>query len=97
MLTWPLELRTKRGGKPISLVRYNGSSHVHGEIRYDYHIHQAAANAVESGRKIDSHANQTDRYKTVEGALACLIEDCQVSGIDAKHDGQDLLDLFDGT
>ena len=34
---------TRRGGKPLSLVRYNGASHVHGEIRYACHIHRASS------------------------------------------------------
>ena len=76
----------KKGGGIVSLVRYNGSSHVHGEIHYDYHIHYATANAVESGRKIDSYALPTNRYRTLDGALACLIEDYHVSGISSAHD-----------
>ena len=83
---------TRRGGKPLSLVRYNGASHVHGEIRYACHIHRASAEALAAGRKVDSHAEATDRYRTVEGALACLIEDCAVQGLSANHDERDLFD-----
>lgn len=83
----------RRGGKPLSLVRYNGASHVHGEIRYAFHIHRATSEAVEAGKKVDSHAESTDRYTTLEGALACLIDDCRVKGISANHDE---LGLFDG-
>ena len=32
--------------------------------------------------KIDGLADETDRYRTVNGALACLIEDCGVRGPD---------------
>lgn len=84
----------RRGGKPLSLVRYNGSSHAHGAIRYRCHIHRATAEALAEGRRIDSHAEQTDRYTTLEGALACLIEDCAVQGVSAKPDERD---LFDGS
>ena len=84
----------QRGGKPLSLVRYNGSSHTHGEIRYRCHIHRASAEALAAGRKIDSRADETDRYATLEGALACLIEDCGVRGLTAQHDDGD---LFDGS
>ena len=83
----------QRGGKPLSLVRYNGSSHVHGEIRYRCHIHRASAEALAAGRKIDSDADETDRYKTLDGALACLIEDCGVQGISARPDERDLFDV----
>lgn len=79
-----------RGGKPLSLVRYNGSSRAHGEIRYRCHIHRATARAVAAGRKIDSHADETDRYATLEGALACLIDDCGVQGLTAQRDDGDL-------
>ncbi len=85
---------TRCGGKPLSLVRYNGASHVHGEIRYACHIHLASAEALAAGRKADSYAEATDRYSNMEGALACLIEDCGVEGLTANHDGRD---LFYGT
>ena len=82
----------RRGGKPLSLVRYNGASHVHGKIRYACHIHRATAEALAAGRKVDSHAERTDRYRTLEGALACLIEDCCVQGLSANRDESDLFD-----
>ena len=50
-LTW-----VHKGGKAVTLVRYNGSSHRHGDIFYRCHIHRAAAEALAAGRKIDSHA-----------------------------------------
>ena len=81
-----------RGGKPLSLIRYNGSSHPHGDIRYRCHVHRATAEALVVGRKIDSHAEETDRYNTLEGALACLIDDCGVQGLSARHDEGDLFD-----
>ena len=82
----------RRGGKPLTLVRHNGASHVHVKIRYACHIHRATAEALAAGRKVDSHAEGTDRYRTVEGALACLIEDCGVEGLSANHDERDLFD-----
>ena len=84
----------QRGGRPLTLVRYNGLSHAHGEIRYCCHIHRATAEALAAGRRIDSYAEETDRYRTLEGALACLIEDCAVQGVSAKLDERD---LFDGS
>ena len=84
----------QRGGGLLSLVRYNGSSHAHRDLRYCCHIHRATAEAIVAGRKIDSYAEETDRYRTLEGALACLIEDCGVLGVSAKPDERD---LFDGS
>ncbi len=82
------------GGKPLSLIRYNGSSHRHGDIHYRCHIHRATAESMNAGKKIDSHAEETNRYRTLGGALACLIEDCSVQGLKARHDEPD---LFDGS
>ena len=82
----------RRGGKPLSLVRYNGASHAHGEIRYRCHIHRATAEAMSVGTKVDTHAESTERYRTLEGALACLIEDCGVRGLTAQPDEPDLFD-----
>ena len=76
----------------MSLARYNGANHVHGEIRYRCHIHRATAEAILAGTKIDRHAEETDRYITLKGALACLIDDCGVRGLTSEHD---LPDLFD--
>ncbi|MYJ73026.1 MAG: hypothetical protein F4092_14915 [Rhodospirillaceae bacterium] len=73
-------------------MRYNGSSHAHGDIRYRCHIHRSSAEALAAGKKIDSRADETDRYATLQGALACLIEDCGVQGLTAEHDDRDLFD-----
>lgn len=83
-----------KGGKPLSLVRYNGSSHKHGDIRYECHIHRATSEALVAGKRIDGHAEETDRYRTLEGALACLIEDCGLQGLTARPDEPE---LFDGS
>lgn len=80
------------GGRSVSLVRYNGSSHRHGDILFHCHIHRATEEASLAGKKIDSHAEATDRYRTLNGALACLIDDCCVDGISASHDTRDLFD-----
>ena len=84
----------RKGGKPLSLVRYNGSSHAHGDILYRCHIHRATADALLAGKKIDSHAEESNRYKSLEGALACLIDDCHIEGLKAEHDQRDLLDEY---
>ena len=75
-----------RGGRPLTLARYNGPSHEHGDIAWRAHIHRATEAAIAAGRKAESEAKETDRYETLEGALACLIEDFNLSGIDAKRD-----------
>ncbi len=75
-----------RGGGRLTLARYNGSNHQHGDIRYQPHIHRATEAAIANGRKPEHAAEETTRYQTLEGALACLIEDFSLSGIRAKPD-----------
>lgn len=86
-----LALIQKRG-KSLSLVRYNGSSHRHGAILYRCHIHRATAEAIAEDKKIDSYAEETNRYKTLNGALHCLIEDCKVQGLTAEPEKRGLFD-----
>ena len=74
------------GGPRLTLARYNGSNHAHGEIRYQPHIHRATEVAINAGRKPEHNAAETTRYSTLEGALACLIDDFRLSGITAEPD-----------
>ena len=73
------------GATPLTLARYNGPSHVHGDIRFRPHIHEATVEAILAGRRAESEATETDRYTTLEGATACLLEDFHVRGIAAEH------------
>ena len=43
------------------------------------------------GLKPEREAEETGRYETLEGALACLIDDCNVVGLTAAHDHPRLL------
>ena len=81
-----------KGGRPLSLIRYNGSSHRHGEIHYRCHVHRATAEALAAGGKIDRHAEETDRYSTLESALDCLIQDCGVRSLEVEHVQGDFFD-----
>ena len=80
-----------RGGKPLTLARYNGPGHTHGDILWRPHIHRATEEAIAAGRKPESQATETDRYSTLEGALACLIEDFSLAGMTAQADQPRLL------
>lgn len=79
-----------RDGQPLTLARYNGPSHIHGDISYRPHIHRASEKAIVAGKKPDSEAEETERYDTLNGALACLVEDYHLSGIDTQEDNQRL-------
>ena len=80
-------------GSRLTLARYNGPSHEHGDIRYRPHIHRANAESIATGGKPERHAEETDRFVTLEGAFACLLEDFNVVGVSAKHDAQRHLPL----
>ena len=73
-------------GSRLTLARYNGPGHEHGDIHYRPHIHHATAKAIASGRKPEREAEETGRYRTLEGALACLLEDFSIAGLSAPHD-----------
>ena len=75
-----------RGGPSLTLARYNGPSHQHGDIEYRPHIHRASEGAIAKGRKPESEAKETDLFESLEGALAYLLEDFNVSGLSARRD-----------
>lgn len=79
------------GARPLTLARYNGSSHKHEDIYYKPHIHRTFERTMAAGKRPEAEAEETSRFETLEGALACLIEDYRLSGIRAKHDEQRLL------
>ena len=47
---------------------------------------RATEAAITDGKKPEHAAEETTRYQTLEGALACLIEDFSLSGIRANPD-----------
>ena len=73
-------------GSRLTLARYNGPGHEHGDISYLTHIHRATAKAIVSGGKPEREAEETERFTTLEGALACLIDDFNVAGLSASSD-----------
>ena len=73
-------------GSRLMLARYNGPSHEHGDIAYLPHIRRATATVIAAGRKPEREADPTDRYDSLDGATACLIEDFKIAGIRAERD-----------
>lgn len=78
----------KRGEK-VTLVRYNGSNHVHlnpledGELIVNRcHIHRATQRYMETGEKAEKFAETTDRYDHLSGAMLCMLGDCNISGLE---------------
>ena len=83
----------KPDGQPLTLLRYNGGGHIHGEIVFACHIHRATHKAIAAGKKAESHAVATGDYRSLDGALACLREAAAVTGL--LHVAYDAPDLFD--
>ena len=76
------------GGPPLTLARYNGPSHVHGDIPYRPHIHRAASQAIEAGKKPESGAEESNRFVTLEDLLSCLLDDFNLTGLTLQRDSQ---------
>lgn len=72
-------------GSPLTLARYNGPSHRHGDIKYKAHIHMATEDAIADGRRPESLAIETTRYRSIGEAFMCLAQDYKLSGFDQKH------------
>lgn len=68
----------RREGSRLTLARYNGASHEHGDIVYKTHIHRATVKAAQEGRRPEFYAEATTRYRSVDGALVCLFEDYHI-------------------
>ena len=76
-----IEFLPPGGGARLTLARYNGPSHPHGDIKFRPHIHRATARAIAAGKKPESEAAETDRFTTLDEAFRCLLDDFRVEGI----------------
>jgi len=87
-------------GESLTLRRYNGPSHRHGNrlenatLDFKCHIHFASEKYIQSGLKAEGFAEETNRYRTLEGALHCLVTDCKITGIQTRPDALEQEDLF---
>ena len=81
----------KPDGEKLTLLRYNGSSHPHGDIHFKCHVHKATEAAISKGKKPEHYATETDEYHSLNGALFCICQDANISGLrDLKPDEPDL-------
>ncbi len=87
-------------GESFTLKRYNGSNHDHlnfiekERLEYICHIHIATEKYIKANRKPEGFAENTSRYKTVNGAFHCLITDCNVKGINTTPEITNQPSLF---
>ena len=90
----------QQGTEPLMLVRYNGPNHDHPnklegtKCEGSCHIHKATQRYIQAGRKPEGFAESTERYRTNEGALSCLVKDCNISGINPEPDNTNQTELF---
>ncbi len=72
------------------LRRYNGKSHEHrNKIEkepcfYDFHIHTATERYQKEGPREEYFAEATGRYSDLNGAIACLVTDCNIISNDTQ-------------
>jgi hypothetical protein len=84
-------------GETLVLCRYNGPNHDHPnhleneKLGYNCHVHKTTEKYIKANRKPEGYAEKTERYYTLKGALHCLVNDCNISGISTE---QDLPKLF---
>lgn len=89
------------GGASLTLRRYNGPSHRHknhleGDSFQDKcHIHYATEKYINSNRRPEGFAKITDRFTTLNGALHCLVQDCNITGILTNPDTPSQFSLFE--
>ena len=85
-------------GEILTLRRYNGPSHCHKnniedeKLCYNTHVHKATEKYIQANKKPDGFAELNKEYKTLKGALHCLVRDCNISGLQTEPD---LPSLFD--
>lgn len=88
-------------GETLTLKRYNGSSHAHPNhlektrLGFNCHIHIATEKYIQANRKAEGYAEETDRYNTLEGALDCLMKDCNIKGLNTTPDITNQKTIFD--
>lgn len=90
--------RLMPSGEVLTLRRYNGPSHCHknniedDKLCYNTHVHKSSEKYIQANKKPDSFAEVTNKYKTLKGALHCLVNNCNISGLQTE---QDIPSLFD--
>lgn len=84
-------------GEEIILIRCNGSDHIHGNKLEQTnfgpacHVHIATERYILAGKKVESFAEVTNQYETLEGALNHLVKLANISGITTRPDQPRLL------
>ncbi len=89
----------KPNGESLTLCRYNGPSHPHRNhlekehFQFVPHIHHATERYIAANRDPETYAITTDRFRTLVGALHCIVMDCAISGLETTPDEPTLFPL----
>ena len=74
-------------GETLTLKRYNGPSHDHPNhlekqrLGRKCHVHIATEKYIKANRKAEGFAMISNNFSTIDGALHCLVTECNISGI----------------
>lgn len=79
-------IHSPRGAPALMLARYNGPGHVHGDIAYRPHVHRALERNIAAGRRAESGATESSEFETLEGAIASLMKEFNVKGLEFQRD-----------
>jgi hypothetical protein len=84
------------GSEGLILARYNGASHPHPNhleghtLQFVPHIHLTTERYLRANLKPEGFAEETTKYRTLEGALHELVGDLNVVGLDTRPDQPEL-------
>ena len=92
-----LRWRSKTG-EEVMLLRGNGADHPHvnalerDRFESEFHMHKATERYVLAGKRSEGHAEATDAFRTLAGALHEVMRIANISGLTTKTDDDDLFD-----
>ena len=90
-----LRWRSKTG-EEVMLLRGNGADHPHvnalerDRFESEFHMHKATERYVLAGKRSEGHAEATDAFRTLAGALHEVMRIANISGLTSKTDDDDL-------
>jgi Family of unknown function (DUF6978) len=86
------------GSEGLTLVRYNGPSHLHvnrregNRLEFVPHIHRVTERYIQNNLKPEGFAEATTKYRTLSGALHELVTDLRITGIETTADHPELFE-----
>ena len=92
-----LRWRSKTGEEVI-LLRCNGADHPHvnalerDRFESEFHVHRATERYILAGKRSEGHAETTNEFRTLGGALHEVMRIANISGLTSKGDEDDLFE-----